>query len=109
MPWEKGQSGNPGGRSGQKFMRRALLSCLSFSEAEKIGQAIVTKAQKGDLEAATFIRDTIDGKPKQEIDVTDERSSSNLAQRFEEILARASGEAAAVHTAEREGGTRRVN
>lgn len=108
MTWEKGKSGNPGGRDGKKLIRRAFMNCLSVSEAEKIAQPIIAKAQKGDLEAATFIRDTCDGKPKQEIDINDERSS-NLAERFEEILLSAARTADAVHPARGEGGIGRVN
>lgn len=109
MQWVKGQSPNAGGRPKTKLFRQAFLNCLSFSEVEKVAKSIVAKAQDGDLDAAEFVRDTVDGKPKQEIDISDERSSNNLAERLEQILASAAGQADAVHTAKRESGTGRVN
>lgn len=107
--WEKGQqSANPGGRPKTKLIRQGFLNCLSLSEVEKMAKPVIAKAQNGDVEALTFIRDTIDGKPKQEIEVNDERSS-NLAERFEEILLSAARTADAVHPARGEGGIGRVN
>ena len=106
--WVKGQSGNPGGSEKQKLFRRALRDVLTYDRAKKIAEKVVQKAEDGDLWAANMVADRLDGKPKQEIDISDERSS-NLAERFEEILLSAARTADAVHPARGEGGTSRVN
>lgn len=106
--WVKGQSGNPGGLEKQKLFRRALRDVLTYDRAKKIAEVVVSKAEAGDLWAANMVADRLDGKPKQEIDINDERSS-NLAERFEEILSSAAQAVDAVHKPRGEGGTSRVN
>ena len=106
--WKKGQSGNPGGEEKIKLFRRALRDCLSLEEAKEIARAVIKKAKAGDLMAVNVIADRLDGKPEQSLDIRDERGT-DLAGRFEEILARAGEKAASAHAGEREGGTGRVN
>jgi len=108
MPFVKGQSGNPGGLEKQKLFRRALRECLSLEEAKIIARKVIQMAKDGDLMAVNIVADRLDGKPRQEIEVSDERSN-NLAERFEQILASAAQEADAVHPASGKTGTGRVN
>ena len=109
MKWEKGQSGNPGGQEKTKLFRRALREVLSLEEAKEIARAVVKKAKGGDLFAVNIIADRLDGKPKQEIDINDERHSENLAERFEQILTDAASRNNAARNTRRESGTGRVN
>lgn len=108
--WVKGgPSPNPQGREKTKLFRQALREVLSLNEAKEIAKKVVEMAKKGDLMAVNIVADRLDGKPQQSIDIQDERSSNNLAERFEQILAGAAKEADAAHSAERETGTGRVN
>ncbi len=106
--WAKGQSGNPGGQEKTKLFRRALRECLSLEEAKVIARKVIAMAKEGDLMAVNIVADRLDGKPQQSVEISDERSS-NLAERFEQILANAASQAAAVHTGDGKVGTGRVN
>lgn len=75
MPFEKGQSGNPGGKPQRaKMTYDALMVELKSREAEKdpkgirkIVQKVVDLAEEGEQWAVLFIRDTTDGKPAQQV------------------------------------------
>jgi hypothetical protein len=72
MPFVKGQSGNPGGRSKEKPFRDALRMELAAAgedglKLREIAAALIDKAAGGDVQAAVQIRDTLDGKPAQAI------------------------------------------
>ena len=107
--WQPGVSGNPEGTAKIKLFRKALRDVLSYEEAKEIAKAVVKKAKAGDLFAVNLIADRLDGKPKQEIDINDERRSDNLASRFEQILSDAASRADASRSAGGQGGTGRVN
>lgn len=83
MPWQPGQSGNPGGQSKtKKIMGSALLKAL-HEEAEDIAQTgvktkrlrniatqLVRKAEEGDIQAIKEVFDRTDGKAAQWIEHT---------------------------------------
>ena len=73
MAFEKGKSGNPGGRKKEKPFADALrLELASAGEDSKalraIARKVIKRAEAGDLAAATFIADRLDGKPVQAIE-----------------------------------------
>lgn len=68
------QPGNPGGgRPKSKPISDALLAALGDpSELKKIITAIIKEAKDGNVKAFTEIRDTVEGKPIQQLDVKGE-------------------------------------
>lgn len=74
-PWPKGVSGNPGGRPSGKPLSDALMAALLGSDQKDLKavvKAIVAKGKKGDVQAFNSMRDTIEGKPVQQLDVKGE-------------------------------------
>jgi hypothetical protein len=72
MPFEKGQSGNPGGRAKDRPFKDALRLAINRADGDKtklarIAEALVDKAVEGDVAAATFVADRVEGKPTQVI------------------------------------------
>jgi hypothetical protein len=69
--FQPGQTGNPGGRPRTKLFRKALIALLADTEDEaspserlrKIAARLTDAAEKGDIRAAEFLRDCVDGKP----------------------------------------------
>ena len=61
--WKPGQSGNPGGRPKWKPISDALRR---FAEAngvaDSVAMAMYAKAEKGDVSAANFIAERLEGK-----------------------------------------------
>lgn len=81
MAWEKGKSGNPGGRSkGEKLwaeaLRKAVLVEVKGPDGTKrkriamIAERVAKEAMDGDMAAAREIGDRLDGKPTQAIEGT---------------------------------------
>lgn len=76
MPFAKGKSGNPGGRSkGEKLFRDALGVAINRTEGDKtklarIAEALVDKAITGDVPAIVAVADRLDGKPHQTAEIT---------------------------------------
>ena len=77
-PWVPGVSGNPGGRPSYRIMSDALTRKLEEApnpdkpaerRADIIAENVVVAAEKGDVQAFTAIRDTVDGRPAQQIDL----------------------------------------
>lgn len=70
--FQPGQTGNAAGRPRTKLFRKALLALLADTEDEanpserlrKIAVKLLDAAEKGDVRAAEFLRDTVDGKPR---------------------------------------------
>lgn len=72
-PYKPGQSGNPAGRPpgirDRRSLKPWLLKTLDATDPngttlwEMVAQALVVGAAKGDVRAAEFVRDTIEGKP----------------------------------------------
>lgn len=72
MPFEPGQSGNPGGKPKTKEFKAALLVALKRADGDKtklaqIAEALVEKAATGDVPAIREIADRTDGKATQPI------------------------------------------
>ncbi|WP_050384561.1 DUF5681 domain-containing protein [Bradyrhizobium pachyrhizi] len=69
MAFEKGKSGNPGGRKKEKPFADALrveLAAVSDQDSRglrAIARKVIKRAEAGDLAAASFIADRLDGKP----------------------------------------------
>ena len=68
-PWQKGVSGNPGGRPRGIFGKAALRLLRKRAESGETNLDSVVGAQmkkaihKGDTRAAEFLRDSVDGRP----------------------------------------------
>jgi hypothetical protein len=70
MPFEKGKSGNPGGRSKGKPFRDALMMEIKAAGDDhralrKIAAALLAKAASGDVPAINSLADRTDGKVAQ--------------------------------------------
>lgn len=73
MPFEAGQSGNPGGRpKTNKLFKEALDLAVKRTDGDKtklarIAEALVEKAVSGDVPAIKEVADRLDGKSVQTI------------------------------------------
>lgn len=79
MPFPKGQSGNPGGRTQEKLIADALRVAMLADSEEKdetgkrksrlraAAEKVAIKAAEGDLAAFNVAADRLDGKPTQAI------------------------------------------
>ena len=79
MPFEKGKSGNPKGRGKDKHVMTALMLEMKQREANgdhkgmrRVAGKVWDLAEEGERWAVEFIRDTIDGKPAQQINHANE-------------------------------------
>lgn len=89
MAWEKGQSGNAGGRPKSKpisDMYRRILA--DERKLKRFCLAQFRAACKGDTSAARDITDRLEGKPPQTLDVHDTRRT-DPGQRLAELFAAA--------------------
>lgn len=107
MAFQKGKSGNPGGRRREKLFLDALTIAVK-AEAEPnktklraIAEKLVEEAVAGEGWAIQQVADRLDGKPQQSIDanITDDRDLSDLSgaeliERFNGILERLEGSGA---------------
>lgn len=66
-------------------LRRKLTQCPE--DADYIATALIGRAKTGDVTAAVFIRDTVDGKPVKRIDVTSELDNALTLIGSEELRA----------------------
>lgn len=95
MPFQKGKSGNPGGRGKEKPYAEALRMELAAAgddrkELRAIARAHIDAAKAGDLQAINALADRLDGKPVQESNVTVHRdvtelSDGEIAERIAEL------------------------
>lgn len=60
-PFQKGQSGNPGGRR-PAVLSRAVFAKLTDEQAEQIAAELIEKAIAGDLQAISMLWERIEGK-----------------------------------------------
>lgn len=91
MPFIKGQSGNPRGRRAEKPFRDALrLELAALGEDQKalreVARKMIERGRKGDLQAATVIRDTLDGKPAQAITNGEDGEPFEVVNRIERVV-----------------------
>ena len=75
MPWDKGQSGNPLGAALRKPFKMALLMEMldegpDMPRLRRIVDAVCKKAEEGDIPAAKFIAESLDGRAVQAIEST---------------------------------------
>lgn len=71
MAWKKGESGNPSGRirpEAKTISDTLRRAALAGAEALRKGaDEVVAQAAGGDLAAWAFLRDTLEGKPVQQV------------------------------------------
>src|SRR5690349_12967880 len=73
MPFEPGQSGNPGGRPKSKPFADALRMEIAAAGADhkalrEVARALLTKAAEGDVPAINALADRLDGKVPQAVE-----------------------------------------
>ena len=68
-PFPKGVSGNPSGRPHWKAVTEAMRKELDADKLSAMCLVIYGEAMKGNISAATFIADRLEGKPQQRIEV----------------------------------------
>ena len=77
MPFEKGRSGNPGGRRAEKPITDAIRMALSEEHADTgkkklrvLAQKLVDEAIDGNVQAMKEVADRMEGKPAQSKELT---------------------------------------
>ena len=69
--WRKGEpSPNPSGRPKRKPIEEALLRAITPEEATAVARAILKQAKRGNVGAFAAIRDTTDGRPAQQVELS---------------------------------------
>lgn len=71
MAWQKGQSGNPGGKLKDKPLTEALRRKLLENDAKALNTIVnvwVAKAAAGDMQALSSLIDRMEGKPVQQVE-----------------------------------------
>lgn len=91
MAFEKGKSGNPGGRPKEKPFLDALTMELKargddHKALRQIAGKLVDRAIKGDMAAALAIADRLDGKPAQAIENADGEAFNVVTKIVREIV-----------------------
>lgn len=96
MPFEKGQSGNPGGRPKVKPFKDALLIEAKLAENGEASEAKPGSLRwnarqllnQGDVQSIKELADRLDGKVAQAIVGDDEEDAINVVHRIERIVVR---------------------
>jgi hypothetical protein len=80
--FKPGTSGNPSGKAKLKPLTDRLRMILAQQpqRAHAIAEALVVEAEAGNLQAAQMIFDRLEGKPLQQVEVTDARQDSDIAE-----------------------------
>lgn len=89
MAFQKGQSGNPGGRPADKPWREAIMLALKDKDPKrlrKIADRLVDLAGEGDMGAIKEIGDRLDGKPAQQQIVTGEDGGPVKIEKIERVI-----------------------
>lgn len=70
MPFQPGQSGNPGGMRKEAIIRSQMLKACAqdnFARIRKLCETALDLAAQGEQWACNFVADRLDGKPAQAI------------------------------------------
>lgn len=90
MPFEKGKSGNPGGRVQDKPWREAIQLALKDKDPKqlrKIAAKVVAAATKGEAWAIQEIGNRLDGKPAQQQIITgDDEGGPVRLEKIERVI-----------------------
>ena len=73
MPWKPGESGNPGGRGTAKPFLDVLNRAIAQDDGKRLrtcAENLLTLAANGEAWAVQMLADRLDGKPKQQTEVT---------------------------------------
>lgn len=73
MPWQPGQSGNPSGKVAEKPFLEALRRAIKQDDSVKLRQAaekLLDAAAAGEPWAIQHLADRVDGKPKQQSEIS---------------------------------------
>ena len=77
MAWEKGESGNPGGRPKKAYSITAMIREVGEqivnpetgeTRAQRLARIMWEQAEGGDRQMAQYITDRQDGKPKERVE-----------------------------------------
>jgi hypothetical protein len=88
MPWQTGQSGNPGGRPKRKVVTDALKAELDQitrggrTKADRLAARLVRLALAGDVQAMKLVLAYVEGLPTQPVDLTIRDEAERLAQEY---------------------------
>lgn len=83
MAWQKGQSGNPAGRSKDKVWADAIRIAVNESAGDRrrlraLADKLVEEALSGNMQAMKEIGDRLDGKAAQSVDVNITRTPAEM-------------------------------
>lgn len=80
--FKPGTSGNPSGKGKLKPLTDRLKMTLAAhpERAQNIAEALISEAEKGNLQAAAMIFDRIEGRPTQTLEIQDSRQSLEIAE-----------------------------
>ena len=86
--WRPGVSGNPSGKRALKILTDRVRMELTQNpnRVAKIAEAIITKAEDGDLAAATMIWDRLEGRPLQTVEVNSTVATLTPAERQQRVI-----------------------
>jgi membrane carboxypeptidase/penicillin-binding protein PbpC len=86
--FKPGQSGNPSGRSKFKLLTDALRAeaTQNPTKVRAMAAAILEAASTGDLQAAAFIFDRLEGKPQQSIEIESTHVNLTIEQRLQRVI-----------------------
>jgi porphobilinogen deaminase len=117
-PWKKGQSGNPGGYSRGRRMQARLNEILDRISGqatieEAVNERLVVEALNGNIAAYIAIRDTVDGRPRQAVELSGPdggpiHNLNDIDARILELLERGADRASAARRESGAGATARA-
>lgn len=86
--WRPGVSGNPSGKRALKVLTDRVRMELAQNphRVNKIAEAIIAKAEDGDLAAATMIWDRLEGKPLQTMEINSTTVTLTPAERQQRVI-----------------------
>lgn len=86
--YQKGQSGNPSGKSKTKWLSDALKMELAQNpqKARNIARKVIEMAEEGDLEATKLVFDRLEGRPTQAIEIDATVTNMTPDQRRQRLL-----------------------